>query len=416
MTYIDPSGRGPRAATLAVRGVVYLAVLLLIGTFLLLQSRGAFRDDFAATAVVSDVGDGLPVGSDVKVRGVLVGTVAAVESQAGAARHVVRLKLRPEQVSGIPASVKARIVPTNIFGSPSVELVPAPGDTAPLTAETVITSDDSQETVQLQTAMTKLKDILTAVQPSKVNAALTGISQALAGRGEQLGNMVGRLDDYLTALNAQTPAFSHDITALASALEGLQRTAPALLDTVDSALVTTKTIVDKQQQLAASLAGGAVAVDTVRGFMNDNANRVITVIKQSRPIVGTIAKQSGAIPVSFDALGRGATAVSSAFPGGKLTIDLVISLSPFHLYTPADCPRYPGMNGPNCGRRFENPLPPPAPVPVEAPDVMPQGGTVGPVGSPQEIEQLNNLIGGSGSLGDLLLGPILRGLTVVVPR
>lgn len=430
--YTDPSGRDPRPVTLAVRGVCYLAVLVVAVTLLLMQSRGDFTDVFHATAVVSDVGDGLPTGSDVKLRGVLVGSVGSVDSQAGAAHNVIELNLKPQYANGIPASVKARIIPTNIFGSPSVDLVPAAGDTSSLASGAVIPGDDSAEALQLQTAMTKLKDILTAVEPAKLDAALSGIAQALSGRGPQLNSMIGRLDDYLTALNPHASTFSHDISSLASALDTIQQTAPALLDTVDSSPTTTKTIVDKQQQLAAALAGGATAVDTVNGFLGDNVNRVITITKDLRPVVHAVSAQSAQIPVSFKALGSGAAALAQAFPGpsNKLTIDLVFSLSPFSPYTAADCPRYPGMNGPNCGNPVPHkdiappPLPPPAPTPVQPPTPAPgvpapvvQGGTVGPVGSQSEMDQLNTLIGGSaGSLADLLLGPILRGMTVVMPK
>ncbi|WP_297547205.1 MlaD family protein [Amycolatopsis sp.] len=433
--YSDPSGRGPRPITLAVRGICYLAVLAVAVTLLLMQSRGDFTDVFQATAVVSDVGDGLPTGSDVKMRGVLVGSVGSVDSQAGTAHHVLGLNLKPEYANEIPASVKARIIPTNIFGSPSVDLVPAPGDVSSLASGAVIPGDDSTEALQLQTAMTKLKDILTAVEPAKLDAALSGIAQALSGRGTQLNSMIGRLDDYLGTLNPHAATFSHDVSSLASALDTIQSTAPALLDTVDSALTTTKTIVDKQQQLAASLAGGATAVDTVNGFLSGNVNRVISITKELRPVVHVVAGQSAQIPLSFKALGSGAAALAEAFPGPshKLTIDLVVSLSPFSPYTAADCPRYPGLAGPNCGNPVPHndtdppPLPPPAPAPTPeqapapAPDVpapVVQGGTVGPVGSQSEIDQLNALIGGnsSGSLADLLLGPILRGMTVVVPK
>src|SRR5437660_5381273 len=198
---VDLTGRGPSTRSLAVRGVAALLAVAIAVTLLLLQYNGAFEDSFRATAMVSSVGDGLPIGSDVKHRGVLVGRVGEVHVQPTpqGVRHVIRLDLKPQYVPGIPRSVKARIVPTNIFGAPSVDLVPTGQDATPIARDATILGDDSTEALQLQTALTKLRDVLTAVQPAKLNAALTSIASALDGRGKQIGDLIGRLDDYVTA-------------------------------------------------------------------------------------------------------------------------------------------------------------------------------------------------------------------------
>jgi len=74
----DATGRGVPAATLARRGVLALLLVLAIVALLLMQYRGVFRSVFPATALVTDVGDGLQAGADVKLRGALVGAVGGV--------------------------------------------------------------------------------------------------------------------------------------------------------------------------------------------------------------------------------------------------------------------------------------------------------------------------------------------------
>lgn len=459
----DPSGRGPSTLSFALRGVVALVVVLLVATALLLQSRGVFRDDFPATAIVGNVGDGLPIGSDVKHRGVLVGRVGdvRVDSTGQGRRHVIRLDIKPEHAGGIPAAIKARIIPTNIFGAPSVDLVSSGPDTVALARDATIPGDDSQETLQLQTALSKIRDVVSAVQPAKLNTALTNIADALDGRGKQIGELIGRLDSYVSALNPHAATFQANLESLATALEGLQANAPALLDTVDNVLASSRTLVEKQHQLAATLAGGATAVDTVNSFLEANGERAIKVVQRGAAIVDTVADDSAEVPRAFDNLGRVVATLGSTFSGPHqtLNIDLIIGFSPFEPYTAADCPRYPGMSGPNCGQpvpaRTTSALPPspvPAPAPAQAtptapptlpglptlPDLpglpvlpvqpgqspFPQlplptlpGGMVGPVGSQQETDLFNAILGGyGGDLGSLLLGPILRGTTVVMPQ
>jgi phospholipid/cholesterol/gamma-HCH transport system substrate-binding protein len=456
----DATGRGLPVATLARRGVLALLLVVAVITLLLMQYRGVFRSIFPATAVVGDVGDGLTAGADVKLRGALVGSVSAVGVRPGAdgqTQHEIVLQLRPDMAVDIPAGVTARVVPTNVFGAPSVELLdPATPTDSTLARNAVIRGDESEATLQLQTVMSQLNKVLRAVHPAQLNVALTNISQGLQGRGAKIGSIVSRLDPYLTTLNGHTDDFSADLSLLGTDLQSLADAAPALLDTVDNAVVTTKTVVDKEHDLAETLSGATDATDDLDGFLSDNDDRIIRLVRDGRGIVGTLAPQRDLIPQSLINLGQGAVTFGRALsPQTSGGLALQISLTPFAPYTAADCPRYPGMNGPNCGDKVPPPgtlpksfpfyqgIPPPPPLvpkgnpdsgipqsggPSSLPGMFPSfspssfhqqpatGGSVGPVGSPTETQTIDALLGNAngGAAGVLLLGPIVRGATVVV--
>lgn len=461
---VDPSGRGPKVPTLFLRGVATLSVAAVVVALLLMQSNGAFSDNVAFRAVLADVGDGLHPGADVKSRGVLIGTVGGVrtETTESGYRHVVELKIKPDYTGGIPASAKARVVPSNLFGAPSIQLVADDNDTTPIRPGALIPPDTSREGLMMQTTFTTLRELLTAVQPGKLNSALSNIAQALSGRGDRIGNMISVLDDYVSALNPHADEFGASLTSLADALESLDRHAPELLDTVDSFLTTSRTVVAKQQQLAATLAAGTSTSTTLHRTLRRNTDRLITVLHNGAGITDTVADVSRHIPRSFIALGDALASLRTAAHGDsrRLRVDLVLSLSPFAPYTAADCPRYPGLAGPNCGdpvpqpdaplpthrpapRTQPTPAPPPGlPLPtVDLPnlgldDLLPGltggllsaptgggsapaavlGGTVGPVGSPQEAGNLRAVLAGTGiesnAATTLLLAPVLRGSTV----
>ncbi|HEY2205978.1 MAG TPA: MCE family protein [Pseudonocardia sp.] len=497
MPYVaDVTGRGPSTATLAARGLVALAVLVVVVAALLMQYKGVFRSVFPATALVTDVGDGITVGADVKLRGALIGSVGDVRVRPGSAdgsdgapQHEVDLLLRPDMATGIPSGVTARVVPTNVFGAPSVELVdPADAAARPkLASGAVIPGDRSAGTLQLQTVMNQLNRVLRAVEPAKLNVALTNLSQALQGRGDRIGSIVGRLDRYLTTLNAHTGDFSADISLLGTDLDALAGTAPDLLETVDNAVVTTRTLVDERDKLTETLTGGTRTADGVDELLDRSGGRLIRVVHDAAGITGTLAPQRELIPRSLASLGVGTQKLGVGFSQGQGGLSLVIGLTPFSPYTAKDCPRYPGLAGPNCGDRVPAPgtppssfpyyqgppapptvpglgtLPaPPAPpgadrgagYPREQPrpdrsdpsartgppgppgpkDLVPgmfgefhpsawdaaapgPGGSVGPVGGTDEARTVDALLGGpaSGSAGLLLLGPIVRGSTVVLP-
>ncbi|HEX4252491.1 MAG TPA: MCE family protein [Pseudonocardia sp.] len=455
MPYVaDATGRGLPAATLARRGFVALLLVIAVIALLLMQYRGVFRSVFPATAVVTDVGDGVTAGADVKLRGALVGSVGAVGVQPtedGLTKHVIDLQLRPDLAIGIPAGVTARVVPTNVFGAPSVELLDPETPTGTnLARGAVIQGDTSEATLQLQTVMTQLNKVLRAVHPAQLNVALTNIAQGLRGRGAKIGSIVSRLDPYLTTLNEHTDDFSADLRLLGTDLQGLADAAPALLDTVDNAVVTTKTIVDKQHELADTLTGATHTADGVHDFLSDNDDRIIRLVGDGRGVTSILADQHNLITSSLLSLGQGTGQLGAAInPRGGGSLSLQFTLTPFAPYTAADCPRYPGLNGPNCGNSVPPPgaLPPsfpfyqgiPAPPPLlpkntgdsdtsaqsSLPGMFPSispssypapGGTVGPVGSAAETRTIDALLGAKngGAAGVLLLGPIVRGATVVV--
>lgn len=249
--------------------------------------------------------------------------------------------------------------------------------------------------------------MLRAVKPAKLNVALYNIAHALEGQGAEIGNTIVRLERYLSALNPHAETFGQNLVALADALESLQKNAPALLDMVDSALTTTRTMVAKEKQFVATLAGGATTSDEWSGFLDDNGDRLIKVIKGTRPVLSTMAGQSHYITASFKALGKGIRALNGVFDeSGMAHLKLVISGSPFDAYTAADCPRYPGMDGANCGIAVASSR-------QEQPTSTQYGGTVGAAGSPEEKKLLDGIVGDAGDVGDLLLAPLLRGSTVV---
>ena len=439
-----------------------LLLVIVVIALLLMQYRGVFRSVFPATAVVTDVGDGLQPGADVKLRGALVGAVSAVgvapgETPDGLPLHEITLQLKPALAAGIPAGVTARVVPTNAFGAPSVELLDPPTPTGGLLARGgVIRGDTSEATLQLQTVMSQLNKVLRAVHPAQLNVALTNISQGLQGRGAKIGSIIGRLDPYLTTLNGHTDDFSADVALLGTDLQGLADASPALLDTVDNAVVTTKTIVDKRDDLVHTLTEGTHTADELHGFLSDYDDRIIRVVRDGSDIARVLAPQRDVITHSLISLGGALAKLGTGLnprTGGSL--DLQIGLLPFAPYTAADCPRYPGINGPNCGDKIPPPgalppsfpfyqgIPPPPPLlpqktgadgapesggPNSLPGMFPSfspsgfqtpaaGGSVGPVGSAAEVGTIDALLGmaNGGAAGTLLLGPILRGATVVMP-
>lgn len=454
--YNDGSGREPAVRTLFVRGVATLGGLAMVVSLLLMQSRGTFTDAVTFHAELDTLGDGLRQGADVKSRGVLIGTVGSLRTEGtrNAYRQTVELRVKPEYAGAIPESARARVVPSNLFGSPSIQLLATPGDTRLLEQGAAIPADRSRKGLMMQTTFSRLTEVLIAVQPAKLSGALTNIARAMSGRGEQIGKTLEGFDRYFSEINRHRPEVTRSLNALADSLEALDKNARPLLDTVDSYVTTSHTLATRREEFAATLTGVASTSNSTNALLAQNREQLITVMQHGAKVTETVAASGEYIAPSFLAIGKAASSLISATSGDKPTanLDIILSLSPFDPYTAADCPRYGKLEGPNCGDTIPNqppnppppsppdeplphpgllPLPPVLQAPLEnllpgllgglrlsgqAESVSPSGLS-DPVGDTSEAEALNTLLAGTGleenSAVTLLLAPILRGTSVV---
>lgn len=348
---VDVSGRGEPIGTLVRRGAVALVLLVVLVVVLLMQYRGMFRSTFPVSAVIPDVGDGVNVGADVKLRGVVIGEVAGVRprtSPGGPLLHEIDLRLDPEKAAGVPAGVTARVVPTNAFGAPSVELLdPAVITSRMLARNAVITADTSEQTIQLQTVLNQVYRVLNAVRPADLNVALTNISQALQGRGSELGSLIGNGDQYFTALNGQTQNFNALLAQLGPTVQSLDDNAPDLLDSVDNLVATGQTFLAKRNRLVEVLTQAPDVADHGNDLLHQIDDPALRLLSDLHPVGDLLAGQYQNIPASLGSLRTGVNLLSTGIRGG---LSLSINLTPFPAYTYADCPRYHELKGPNCGR------------------------------------------------------------------
>ena len=422
----------------AAAGLLLVVAVLAAGEFIVSYSLGGGSPAVVVTALVSQAGDALQPGDEVRYLDVVVGSVAG-GSEAPGGMLQLSLRLQPEEAPLIPDAVKARSMPTSIFGAQYLQLVrPAPGaGSTHLVAGARIDADTSPGTAELQNAFTHLQRLLNAVHPARLDAALTALATALAGNGETLGKLIDNFDAYLRQVAPSTPQLQDDITQLAAVLEELNRDAPDGLRTLGNLITTSQTITDEQVQLRGLIGGGLTLTDDATELTAQDASRLIAVINDFQPVLAAVDRNTGGITNGVPALdawfrswtstlsqgpyarinllvpgvnGPALIAASLGGPTGKPSADQAFApdLNPAP-YTAADCPRYPGAAGANC------------PAAAQATSASAgAGGSVGPVGSAAEITTIQRLLGKLGGvapnqvppISDLLVGPLLRGAVV----
>ncbi|HEX3606937.1 MAG TPA: MCE family protein, partial [Candidatus Dormibacteraeota bacterium] len=355
-------------------------------------------------------------------------------------KTLLHLDVEPDKAAQIPGNVTASPVPTTLFGSQYVDLVEPASPSGRLAAGQTIPADTSARTAALQTALAEVDSLLTAIHPAQLDVALTNLAAALSGQGANLGGLIDNLDGYVRQLTPLTPQIQQDITRFASFVDELGANAPALLQTISNLTTTSQTLSSHQDELRGLLSGGITLSDDLHSFLSANGDRFVTVVKDLQPVLGAIDQNTsgltngvlnlGAVARNWTTfLGPGHTArlnlvirnldvgaavtASLGGPTGRAAADQAFRsiLNPTP-YTASDCPRYPGANGPNCAGGVQ---------PLVTRSAV-NGGSAGPVGSPAEQQALRTAVAQllgippesvQVAISDVLVGPVLRGTTVV---
>ena len=261
--------RSSRFSRYQVYGVAMLTALALFVGICIAYFNQAFTPVDHVSMHISRAGLQLLPGSDVKVRGLIVGSVSTISSDGDGA--TLQLHLDPSKARHIPDNVSARLIPKTIFGEKYVDLVIPPQPSGRTLADgAVIPEDRSQAALEINQALNDLLPLLRTVQPGQLNQTLTALATALTGRGEQLGNTITALDTYFRQINPHLPALQHDIQALAGVAGTYDEAAGSLLELLGNLTVTSRTIVDRKAQLQSFLTDVTGASDTTRDLLARN--------------------------------------------------------------------------------------------------------------------------------------------------
>jgi virulence factor Mce-like protein len=334
---------------LRLYGIAFVVVLALLLSLAVAVYQQAFTPVVRITLEADSLGNQLDPRADVKLRGLLVGEVRAVH--ADGAKATLDIALKPEHVRFIPADVHARLLPKTLFGEKYVDLV-APAGTArssarPIRAGDVITQDRTTVGIELQQLMNDLLPLLRTVEPGELNATLSAFATALEGRGDRIGDNLTRVEGYLRRLNPHLPSLKEDISRFADVAEVYGDAAPDLMRILRNTVTTSRTLVEKKDQLSAALRSTATVAGTADDFLDDNGDRLITLGRVSRPTLELFARYSPEYPCLLEGLVRQEAAAEETFRGGEMRITLE-AVRPRPAYEPGEEPRYGERSGPNC--------------------------------------------------------------------
>lgn len=328
-------------------GVVFVLLLALTTAGVVALYRGDLRDTVPVSVRAERAGLTMDAGAAVKMRGVEIGRVASVEPAGDGA--LIELDIDTDKVDRVPAELTAQIVPPTAFGAKYVQLTPAPdaGD-ATLQAGAVIPAD--AVTVEVDETFTHLTEVLAAARPSEVNDALTAFAEAVDGRGEQLGALVTRIDDYLASFNPSLPSLVEDLERLEPVVATYDAALPDLVTAVDRAAVTGTTITSQQASLRAFTLSLSTFSAEAEPLLERDTEAFATALETLAPVSDVLARYSPELPcvVMGAVLGNRAAerAVGGTRPGISTYTRIQPGAEPYR--NPDDLPEVRETRGPNC--------------------------------------------------------------------
>ncbi|MFT4124783.1 MAG: MCE family protein [Gordonia sp. (in: high G+C Gram-positive bacteria)] len=359
---IATDGRNPSLTQYILRGLAFALVMVVLFVVLFLRYTGAFSSTVPVRAELTDVGDGLTDGADVRYNGLIVGSVTGVALAQGTGANGLSLRdvtidLDPDQAEGIPGNVTARTVPSNLFGVNSVEfVVPEQPSSEHVGAGAAIPADRSLPTIKLQDAQNQLRTLLRAVPPEQLAGVLGTIADALRGGGQVFGLFVGVLDQYFQTINAQFPAgATPGFADFNASVRGLSASAPALLDTLGRSVIPAQTVAEHRDDLTALLAAAQGVTDEVAGLFAANGDAGRHVVADGNVMLGAVTYHEDALPQALEALRKLAARALTIFTGvnGHAALNIGVNFSAYQRYTRQNCPVYDGgpygqLRGPGC--------------------------------------------------------------------
>ena len=248
---------------------------------------GTFRSYVPVVLTSDRAGLVMESGGKVKMRGIQVGRVQAVQS--GTDSVSLRLEIDPDQIHHIPANVEARIRATTAFGAKYVDLIyPEHPSPQRLTAGTVIKSENVS--TEVNTVFGNLTGVLSQIDPSKLNGILSAMSEGLRGQGDSLGTAISDGNNVLQQLNSRADTFRGDWQSVKGFSDTYSGAATNILAVLDAASTTSGTITSHAQQLDSLLLNLTGLSQSGINFLAPNKDTLVHAINVLEPTTSLLMK------------------------------------------------------------------------------------------------------------------------------
>lgn len=170
-----------RRLLLVAGGLTALAVLATATYFGVKFAYGSYRGYYYVNADVERAGQQVQLGTDVRMRGVLIGEISDIQLVD---RHA-RLTLKIEERFRVPKTARAVVTLKTFLGSKFVDLRFDPDDRGPYLADGDVI-EDTHVGPELEDALDDGTHILEAIEPDDAATLVSELARASRGHGDEI--------------------------------------------------------------------------------------------------------------------------------------------------------------------------------------------------------------------------------------
>jgi phospholipid/cholesterol/gamma-HCH transport system substrate-binding protein len=291
----------PRAvlACIGLALAVFMAGAVVV---LLSYGRGYYDAGYSLTAVFPTSSQGVFTdgGSEVKMRGVTIGTISGVALLPdGRARYTLRI----DHGTQVPATATVAIEPLSVFGPKFVNIVPGPGET---TGPYLHAGDEIAHAVtgsDLTEVLDHATKFFTAVDANDVITIFDAISTAVRGRGDDIGKTIDAASTLVDVADRDRALLAQFLPDGATVASTLASRSDRFITMVDDLRTVTAVVGAHGSELSHLLDTTVAIADRAGSLIDDTANDFDVTVHAVADVLAGIFDERALLPKALDTIG-----------------------------------------------------------------------------------------------------------------
>jgi virulence factor Mce-like protein len=262
---------------------------VLTGFFL---TGGIQAGSVSAFAEFENCGQSLREGGDVKLRGVLVGSIGAIE-RTDEKLCRVEMKLIPEDTEHIPANVHAQIRAKTVFGEKWLEILyPESEEQTRIAEGDVIGVDRTIDPLEVETIFDTGMPLLEAVDPENLAALLDALTTGFKGHEEAARRGIDQGLLALAPFLDNKELFNEGITQLKESGEVFQATDDTLLEALGSLDEVNRWVIENQALIEDNFEKAPRLLREISTVFDEKFSDLKALVNSGATLVGILADRT----------------------------------------------------------------------------------------------------------------------------
>jgi len=278
--------------------IVVVAAILLAATFVLVHQPGGTKTVTAHLPRAVSVYKG----TDVRVLGVNVGRVTAVIPEGNS----VRVEMEYDADVDIPADAKAVVVTPTLVADRFVQLTPVYTSGPVMRSGADIALPDTGVPVELDRIYASIRDLSEALGPNGINKdgtlnhLLEAGAKALDGQGQRGNQMINNLSEAAATFGQGSGPLFDTVEELAQFTNTLATNDKFVRAFVKDLTGVSASLVSERTEIQRALAAVAHSVGTVKSFVQDNRQALVTDVEKLTRVMKTISSERDSLSTALD--------------------------------------------------------------------------------------------------------------------